>query len=787
MVLCARLAAAGVASSLANGIREISLDPEECFRVRELNLTKEDARIFLTDGYLIFSKPVAGRPIAAVFTADVEGGDAEVLVMPPNRAERRSLASYTGSPTFNEHFAAAVLLFTDNTATTLLDQIRANPFNSKSAEMGALMADNWTPVVRNIASSFQTRLAVDLLAGAQQRVGFFAAAVTGKTLGNFDLVWDPRGVEQVVLGQINARDNRTFFDVWTSFESRSVRKAGRIDPDAFRIMAYRIDATLAPDLQLDVVTRIHVRPQVQLSVLPFDLTRDMHVSAATVDGQPAEVFQRESLRSSLIRNTGNDMVLVVPPEPLAPGRDYELELRHEGKVVFEAGNHVYFVGARGNWYPYHGVQFATFDLTFRYPRGLDLVTPGDVVNDRTEGDWRITRRRTPVPVRLAGFNLGRYEHVRVGRGPYTVEVYANRTVEQALQPRATESILVAPPGMGRRRPEVLTLPAPTPPSPSSRLQELASETASALEFMTSRFGAPALRSLTVAPVPGTFGQGFPGLIYLSTLAYFGRQDAPVAHLPERQQIFYTQLLHAHEIAHQWWGNVVTSAGYHDDWIMEALANYSALLYLEKRKGAHAMESVLDEYRGTLLDKTEKGQTVESAGPIVLGIRLESSQTPMAWRRITYEKGSWIIHMLRRRMGDERFLSMLAQLRRRYEFKPITTEQFRALAAEFLPPRSADPKLEDFFDRWVYGTGIPALRIKYAVKGKVPSVRVSGTIAQSDVDEEFSALVPVEMQLGRGRSMVEWVQTGPDPVPFSVVLKQAPLKVVLDPGGAVLKK
>ena len=71
---------------LARAIAEISLDPGECYRVRDLTIVKEDARFYLTDGYLIFGKPVAGARVSAVFTADVEGGDAEVLLMPPVRS-----------------------------------------------------------------------------------------------------------------------------------------------------------------------------------------------------------------------------------------------------------------------------------------------------------------------------------------------------------------------------------------------------------------------------------------------------------------------------------------------------------------------------------------------------------------------------------------------------------------------------------------------------------------------------------------------------------------------------
>src|ERR1700693_5859213 len=95
---------AGTASDLARGIAEISLDPDQCYRVRDVTIVREDARFYLTDGYLIFAKPVAGARVSAVFTAEAEGGDAEVLLMPPTRSERRSLASYTGSPNMDEHF-----------------------------------------------------------------------------------------------------------------------------------------------------------------------------------------------------------------------------------------------------------------------------------------------------------------------------------------------------------------------------------------------------------------------------------------------------------------------------------------------------------------------------------------------------------------------------------------------------------------------------------------------------------------------------------------------------------
>ncbi|HWC00701.1 MAG TPA: hypothetical protein VG672_28540, partial [Bryobacteraceae bacterium] len=151
------------------------------------------------------------------------------------------------------------------------------------------------------------------------------------------------------------------------------------------------------------------------------------------------------------------------------------------------------------------------------------------------------------------------------------------------------------------------------------------------------------------------------------------------------------------------------------------------------------------------------------------------------------KGSWIMHMLRRQMGDQRFQSMLAAICKRYAHASISTAQFQKLAVEFLPPGSPDPKLENFFEQWVYGTGIPAIKLSWSVKGKAPALRVTGKVTQSDVAEDFTAAVPVEISFSRAKPVTHWVRTSSDPVTFQVAVRQVPAKVILDPGLSVLRQ
>jgi len=140
------------------------------------------------------------------------------------------------------------------------------------------------------------------------------------------------------------------------------------------------------------------------------------------------------------------------------------------------------------------------------------------------------------------------------------------------------------------------------------------------------------------------------------------------------------------------------------------------------------------------------------------------------------------------LGDDRFIKMLAEVRRRYDSRTISTEQFLTLVKEFAPPRAAGVKTfnaDAFFDNWVYATGIPGLKLVYAAKGVAPAVKLTGTIEQSGVDDDFSMEAPVEIQFAKGPPQVIWVQTSNDGAAFSATVKEVPVKVSIPVGRGVL--
>jgi hypothetical protein len=484
-------------------------------------------------------------------------------------------------------------------------------------------------------------------------------------------------------------------------------------------------------------------------------------------------------------------VLLVLPEALSRDR-YDLEMHYQGRVVSEADEGVYYVGSRGTWYPKAGSGFTDFDMKFHYPANLDLVATGDLVETTVEGAQRTSHFRTASPIRIAGFNLGQYVRTSKQFGDYTIEVCANLEVESQLKPEVRPSVVLVQPSLTRNRrfepAPAPTMITPTPPDevrPSDRIEEVAVSSAQDFERLVEWFGPPASKHIVISPVPRNLGQGFPGLVYASTMSYFRAGDPPLKNLPPYEQIFYADLLRAHEISHQWWGNVITIEDGSDIWVMEALATYTALMLLEERRGPEARDGVLASYREHLLAVNEDGETNDSAGAIVLGYRLRSSKFPNAPSIIMYQKGAWILHMLRGILGDEPFRKFLRDLLDRYQYKVITTNEFRLEAARYLPQAWPDPSLEVFFDQWVYGTGIPKYRLEYKTKGKAPRIEFQARLRQENVPAHFTAVLPLRIETLPGRSTTEYIRSDGPLTELNLVLRNPPSNVTLDPQKNVL--
>jgi Peptidase family M1 domain len=810
------------AEALYLQLGSIGLDPAKTYKVRGASIDRPSVHITLDDGEISFTREIQGRITGAFFQ-----GEGEVLLTPPTREERASMALFTGMAILEESFATAYFRFNDETFAEI------QPF-LRPADDAADFATHWTPTVQNLAEFDALRLLADFsrylptsadkldqprrsLEAVSDRM--LHARIQGERLGAFDLVFDRGSAEHVWAGQTKTVAGETYYDLWTSFPLPDPGKRGgqrggvgqaplpAAQSDDFENPRYRIKAEVRPptSLSAEAYLQLKVLRGGQRMVL-FELSRFLQVKEVDADGTAVEFIHNPSLDGTQLARRGNDQVAVIFPDPLRDGQILNLRFVYGGDVLSEAGGGLLYVGARGTWYPNRGIVMADFDLEFHYPSGWTLAATGNQVpvsspakSSAPEGE--VSHWVTDRPTGLAGFNLGRYERELAKAGDVSVVTYAAQGMEKTF-PRPP--VVAMPPSLRvppRVAPEILSEPDP---SPARNARAVAQSAAHILDFYSQRFGPYPYGSLQLTQMPGRLSQGWPGLVFLSSYAFLNPGEQAELHM-EATESNLVQLVLPHEIAHQWWGDLVGWRTYRDQWLMEGLANYCALMTIEA-KSPTLFRKILEKYRTDLLHQNSDGIPLRDAGPVTLGLRLSSSHFPLGYEGISYGRGTWLFHMLRemlldadastrsrpvraRGSVDEPFVRALHKIRARYVEKEITTAEFFESFEQELPPSlryEGRKSLDWFVEGWVNGVAMPRLslqNVKYAPQNG--GTLVSATILQKEAPPDLVTSVPIfAIQSGRpillGRVFADGLETT-----FHLTAPSGTKKIVVDPNQSLL--
>jgi len=796
-------------------IRSVGLDPSRVYRVRDASLERPNLSLTFEDGTLIFTEDICGRITGAFFV-----GDGEVLLQPPNRVERASLALFTGMAILEEPFSSAYLRFNDDTAEVLQPFLTATSWTNESFK-------EWDDASRSLADYDTLRLFMDFShflpgttanATPQKFPEMLHLHLVGRTLGSFEVSWDVESPEPLVIGQLRAKDNLGYFDIWTAFAPALAagQEAAPARSDV-TIAGYRIEASVEPPVQLQAVTEadLRVRKGGERALL-FELSRYLKVSAVESNDHAVNFIQNPAMEGTQLDRKGNDLVAVVFPAELGSGQELKLRFRYAGDVLSDAGSGLLYVGARGSWYPNLGLNPASFDMEFRYPAAWTLVATGKR-SGKAEGaataapaasGEKTTRWVTERPIAVAGFNLGKYVRAEAKAGNIVVEAYGTKGVEKTFPKAPAELVETVPelaPGAGLPSRRVPIVIAPPPPSPAHDLEGVAERAARAVGVFSQWFGPYPYSSLAITQMPGDLSQGWPGLVFLASLAFLSSQEQLDLNLAPVTRVLDSQVL-VHETAHQWWGDLVMWKGYQDQWISEGLANYAALLLLEQGNPGQ-FRRVMTKYRNDLLTKNKDGEWIRDAGPVTLGTRLISSHFPNGYDEISYERGTWLFHMLRTMLRDaegasssrrgkanreEPFFRALRKVRERYAGKAISTQELVEVFEEELPRPlwyENRHKLDWFVKGWIEGTAIPQLEARgVRIADKGGAATVSGVIVQKDAPEDLVTAVPVYGETA-SKSLIylgEVFADGPE-TPLHLSAPAEVRKIVIDPEQTILRQ
>jgi len=520
-----------------------------------------------------------------------------------------------------------------------------------------------------------------------------------------------------------------FFDSPDSSTMRLTKYNGWVELDD--------NESMTADLGVDIYIAKRNLPS-----LYFSLAADLEVAAVTSERGDTLDFIREKEESG---------ITVLLTEEQTAVDTLRLLFHYKGEALRHHPNGMLVVKDPVYWVPRLGyLQRALYYIIYKYPQKFRLLSIGRNVREWEERGRRLSFYKTASPAKAATFCMGRFEADTLDLGQIglpRIEVYTS------YQRSARE----------RRR--------------------VAADMANSLYFFENSLSEYSLPFFRITEAPTTHSQGFRGLVTLSWMGFF------------RQLEGLSEALRSHEVAHQWFGNTLGWRSYHDQWLSEAFAEYLGALYVEWRLRDQApIAEMLEAWKNDILNlgnirvslgMQRFGFTKEAlrnaegtkAGPIWMGIRL-GQKANIDYYVQTYEKGAYVLHMLRWLLrdldtgSDHRFWQMLAEFLEQHQNTEPSTADFQKIAEQYY-----EAPLDWFFRQWIFGNDIPTYKWRYSVEravagqnseppglpvakldpdGAAGGYRVRVEVRQEKVPDDFRMPVPVRVVYADGDQVTRFV-------------------------------
>ena len=427
------------------------------------------------------------------------------------------------------------------------------------------------------------------------------------------------------------------------------------------VVAARVSAagTTSAERGFDV---LHYEAHIEPNIAEKRVTGRVRIRVRVTDRIDHLEFDRGELTIDSVREGTSPLAFDQPTRRLVvqlagalkPKQTHEIDIEYHGAPRFglqfvPERSQVYTIYSTSQWLVCIDApdDKATLDLTIALPSGLRLVGNGRLVSERTRRDGTVLhqwRQDRPVSTYIFGFAAGKFAEAS--------STYRSINVRYLAEQMS-----------------------------SAELGRAFHDTPDMLAFFEERAGVPyPSESYAQIVVANTAGQEAAGFALFSDAYGRALLDDPAA-----------GTLSAHEVAHQWWGNLITCRDWTHFWLNEGFATFMAAAYNEHRFGRAAYERDIDAAR------VRYEQVRQSTGD--RSLVFPSWDRPTANdRTIVYQKGAYVLHQLRETLGDAAFWKGIRDYTKRYAGQSVTKPDFqRAMEA------STSRDLSAFFARWVYLT------------------------------------------------------------------------------------
>ena len=717
--------------ALYDRVTESSLSSGQGVPVRDVTFEAPDFKVLLESGTIWQEAPIDGYPAGAWFE-----GTARIRFEPRQRKARADLQKYFGAEKLQDLPVGWVYIFT----------LRGTPL---SEQLGVKAAPSVPPpasAAYTLAKATMRQLGTELVLGYLNRDGRSKGAAwvlfapeTVRSPGNTSAALlyrhDPaqeRVAELAVFGHSAAALDpwfRVMLEAYPEYKytftplawTRRVPNSSWVPPSNVEKYTIAMDfPTQLGDASEETV--VAFTPADGATAFGLHLTSRMQVQAVTgADGQPVPFAQWGDLPG---KPNFDENVLVRPLKPFEAGRPTTIKVVSKGSLFNAASfnpsryvNDLDGVSMNGAalaeedaWFPSmpdrDGAMFETSGTT---SKGIRFVSAGRQISDEVAGGRRTVRFATTKPAFRSSFYIGTYDVQEQKTDVKTkVEFYVDRTTGQSEGTRATDYA--------------------------------AQEVANAVGTFSKILDAPLeLDELRVVTVPTRHGRGFEGFLLLSATGALAN-------------VSVADIFRAHEVAHQWWGNMVdTDAWPEDRWLEESIADYIAMEFYQLRfkKPDDTRVRIRDRWYTPLKKATM--QTVLALDGRPRAVSGNEIYALIDGDQNVYTKGPLVLNHLRylfkvMKKNDDGFWILLQDFLAKNKHRKAGTAEFIALAEEQL-----GGKIGWFWDQWIYGTKIPTVSWSYDVK-EDPAGGWAISVQGKQEDSEFQLAIPVYVTLKGGRTL-----------------------------------
>lgn len=368
-------------------------------------------------------------------------------------------------------------------------------------------------------------------------------------------------------------------------------------------------------------------------------------------------FEQKQLAFSI----ENDRVIIALPATLKANNIYSVKLDYsvsETRGLKFYDDHMFTVYHTNNWLVSHKAlsDKATFDLFIRHDVTATAIGNGTLLSTERVSSAQVIshwQQTTPIPLYTFGFAVGKFQTHALEASGINISVLYRSQNKSGLTPALVDKAFV--------------------------------NTGDMLTFFEGKSGFKLDHDYTYVVVDGFMAQEASGY------SLVGEKFVHTL-LNDKQENWFI----AHELAHEWWGNSVTSTNFSHFWLNEGLVVFMVAAYKQHLFGQDAYKNEI----GLALKRIQRAAKQNRAGPVAFSkvIKEQDINHTMA-----YSKGAVVFYMLREKLGDALFWQGLKQYSRTYKGKSVTTQDLKATFEDV-----ADIDLTTFFNQWVYGENIPTI-------------------------------------------------------------------------------